>query len=155
MSKAENATQKAKRIRQIALLCVVLSAAGLWGASRLKFVTVAVDDDKAGASTKELVGSVWDPALVPLALAMVAALILSMAVQPMVRRVLGVVIGALAATASFRAVQLLSSDVTWPARRAYCEVARPRRRNPTQCRFPSGRELSAVRCTRWASCWFF
>ncbi|CAI36958.1 putative membrane protein [Corynebacterium jeikeium K411] len=106
-----DATQKAKRIRQIALLCVVLSAVGLWGASRLKFVTVAVDDDKAGASTKELVGSVWDPALVPLALAMVAALILSMAVQPMVRRVLGVVIVALAATASFRAVQLLSSDV--------------------------------------------
>ena len=104
-------TQKAKRIRQIALLCVVLSAAGLWGASRLKFVTVAIDDDKAGASTKELVGSVWDPALVPLALAMLASLILSIAVQPMIRRVLGVVIVALAATASFRAVQLLTNDV--------------------------------------------
>ena len=108
---ASDVTQKAKRIRQIALLFVVLSAAGLWGASRLKFVTVAVDDDKAGASTKELVGSVWDPALVPIALAMVAALILSIAVQPMIRRVLGVVIVALAAIASFRAVQLLSSDV--------------------------------------------
>lgn len=104
-------TQKAKRIRRIALLCVVLSAAGLWGASRLKFVTVAIDDDKAGASTKELVGSVWDPALVPLALAMLASLILSIAVQPMIRRVLGVVIVALAATASFRAVQLLTNDV--------------------------------------------
>ena len=104
-------TQKAKRIRQIALLCVVLSAAGLWGASRLKFVTVAIDDDKAGASTKELVGSVWDPALVPLALAMLASLILSIAVQPMFRRVLGVVIVALAATASFRAVQLLTNGV--------------------------------------------
>ncbi|WP_408925920.1 TIGR02234 family membrane protein [Corynebacterium sp. YSMAA1_1_F7] len=108
---AGDLTQKAKRIRQIALLFVVLSAAGLWGASRLKFVTVAVDDDKAGASTKELVGSVWDPALVPIALAMVAALILSIAVQPMIRRVLGVVIVALSAIASFRAVQLLSSDV--------------------------------------------
>ena len=110
-SEAGDLTQKAKRIRQIALLFVVLSAAGLWGASRLKFVTVAVDDDKAGASTKELVGSVWDPALVPIALAMVAALILSIAVQPMIRRVLGVVIVALSAIASFRAVQLLSSDV--------------------------------------------
>lgn len=108
---ASDVTQKTKRIRQIALLFVVLSAAGLWGASRLKFVTVAVDDDKAGASTKELVGSVWDPALVPIALAMVAALILSIAVQPMIRRVLGVVIVALSAIASFRAVQLLSSDV--------------------------------------------
>lgn len=101
----------AKRNRRIALLLVVLSAAGLWASGRMVFVTVSVADDKAGDSVKELVGSVWDPAATPLALAMIAALILSMAVQPLARRILGVIIALLAAVASFRAVQLLVSDV--------------------------------------------
>lgn len=101
----------AKRNRRIALLLVVLSAAGLWASGRMVFVTVSVSDDKAGDSVKELVGSVWDPAATPLALAMIAALILSMAVQPLARRILGVIIALLAAVASFRAVQLLVSDV--------------------------------------------
>lgn len=100
-----------KNLRRIAVLLVVACAAGLWGVGRLTFVTVDIVDDKAGSSTKDLVGSVWDPALVPLALAMVAALILSLAVQPLIRRGLGVVVMLLAATASFRAMQLLTSDV--------------------------------------------
>lgn len=94
-----------------ALLLVILSAMGLWIAGRLKFVTANVSDDKAGDSLKTLVGSVWDPAMVPLALAMIAAVILTLAVQPVVRRILGAVVALLAAVASFRSVMLLTSDV--------------------------------------------
>ena len=94
-----------------ALLLVILSAMGLWIAGRLKFVTANVSDDKAGDSVKTLVGSVWDPAMVPLALAMIAAVILTLAVQPVVRRILGAVVALLAAVASFRSVMLLTSDV--------------------------------------------
>ena len=60
---------------------------------------------------KTLVGSVWDPAMVPLALAMIAAVILTLAVQPVARRILGAVVALLAAVASFRSVMLLTSDV--------------------------------------------
>lgn len=96
---------------RVALLLAVLSAIGLWVAGRLKFVTAHVSDDKAGDSIKTLVGSVWDPAMVPLALAMVAAVILTLAVQPLIRRILGAAIAVLAAVASFRSVTLLTSDV--------------------------------------------
>lgn len=96
---------------RVALLLGVLSAIGLWIAGRLKFVTANVTDDKAGDSVKTLVGSVWDPAMVPLALAMIAAVILSLAVQPAIRRALGALIAILAAVASFRSVTLLTSEV--------------------------------------------
>lgn len=104
------AKTKAENNRRVALLLVVLSAAGLWAAGRMVFVTANVYDDKAGDSVKELVGSVWDPAATPVALAMVAALVLSMAVQPWLRRILGVVVVLLSGVASFRSVQLLVGD---------------------------------------------
>ncbi|KGM19164.1 MULTISPECIES: TIGR02234 family membrane protein [Corynebacterium] len=94
-----------------ALVLVGLSAIGLWVAGRLKFLTATVSDDKAGDSVKTLVGSVWDPAMVPLALAMIAAVILTLAVEPVIRRFLGGVVAVLAAVASFRSVTLLTSDV--------------------------------------------
>lgn len=101
----------AKRNRSIALLLVVLAAAGLWAAGRMRYVTAQIFDDKTGEFTRSLVGSVWDPAATPLALAMLACLILSLAMQPLIRRALGVVVVLLAATASFRSVSLLTTDV--------------------------------------------
>ena len=100
-----------QRNRRLALMFVVLSAAGLWFAGRMVYVTADIYDDKTGELSRNLVGSVWDPAVTPLALAMLACLILSMAVQPMVRRFLGVLIALLAATSSFRSVGLLTSEV--------------------------------------------
>ncbi|QNH95900.1 TIGR02234 family membrane protein [Corynebacterium anserum] len=101
----------AQRNRRIALLLVVMSAAGLWGTSRMTYVTAHIFDDKSGDSVRNLIGSVWDPATTPLALAMLACLVLSLAMQPVIRRVLGVLIAVLAAVASFRSVALFSSDV--------------------------------------------
>ena len=110
MAKAE-LSPVAKRNRRIAMVLVVLAAAGLWASGRMKYVTASIFDDKSGDSVRTLVGSVWDPAATPLALAMLACLILSLAMQPVVRRVLGGLVVLLAATASFRSVILLTSDV--------------------------------------------
>ncbi|WP_459612135.1 TIGR02234 family membrane protein [Corynebacterium urogenitale] len=110
MAKAE-LSPVAKRNRRIAMVLVVLAAAGLWSSGRMKYVTASIFDDKSGDSVRTLVGSVWDPAATPLALAMLACLILSLAMQPVVRRVLGGLVVLLAATASFRSVMLLTSDV--------------------------------------------
>ncbi|KAB1551239.1 TIGR02234 family membrane protein [Corynebacterium sp. 321] len=100
-----------RSVRAVALALVVLSAAGLWLAGRMTYLTVDISDDKAGDSVKDLVGSVWDPAATPLALAMLASLIAMLAVPVVLRRVLGVIIAVLAGTASFRSVQLLTTEV--------------------------------------------
>lgn len=103
--------ERAKKTRSLALALVVVSAIGIWAAGRLTYLTVTVHDDKAGDSVKQLVGSVWDPAAVPLAIAMIASVIVMLIVPPLFRRLLGVLIALLAATASFRSVQLLTSEV--------------------------------------------
>lgn len=108
---ARGGTATQKRIRGVAMLLIALAAAGVWASGRMTWVTAQVFDDKAGDSTHKLVGAVWDPAGTPLALAMVAALIALMAVPPIVRRFIGALIALLAATASFRAVQLVGQDV--------------------------------------------
>lgn len=96
--------------RGLALLLTVLGAAGLWGAGQMTWLTVTVEDDKSGESVKNIIGSVWDAAGTPLALAMLAAVILSLALQPLARRVLGAISALLAAAAGFAAVNLLSGD---------------------------------------------
>lgn len=96
--------------RTLALFLTVLSAAGLWGTGQMVWLTAEIEDDKSGHATKEIIGRVWDAAGTPLALAMLAAMILSFALRPVLRRVLGVVSAALAAVAGFAAVTLLSGD---------------------------------------------
>ncbi|OLT51410.1 hypothetical protein BJF89_06670 [Corynebacterium sp. CNJ-954] len=96
--------------RSLALLLTVLSAAGLWGAGQMTWLTVTVEDDKSGESVKNIIGSVWDAAGTPLALAMLAAMILSMALQPLARRILGGISALLAAVAGIAAVTLLSGE---------------------------------------------
>lgn len=100
-----------ERNRRIALGLVALSAAGIWGTGRMTYVTAQVFDDKSGESVRKLVGAVWDPAATPLALAMLACLVLSLAMQPFVRRLLGALMALLAAAASFRSVMLLGAPV--------------------------------------------
>lgn len=96
--------------RTLALLLTVFSAAGLWGAGQMTWLTVTVEDDKSGESVKDIIGSVWDAAGTPLALAMLAAMILSMALQPLARRILGGVSAALAALAGVAGVNLLAGE---------------------------------------------
>src|SRR5699024_11469204 len=103
-------TKTEKRIRGLAQLLVILAAAGVWGFSRMTWLTAEVFDDKAGESTHELVGGVWDPAGTPLALAMMAALIATLAVPPVVRRIIGVLIARLSAGARYRAGQRVRAE---------------------------------------------
>lgn len=97
--------------QRLASILIALGAAGLWAASRMVLLTATVADDKGGDTTKGLVGATWDAALTPVALAMLAALVLSLALQPVGRRIVGAVVAALAGLASFRSVQLLTNSV--------------------------------------------
>ncbi len=107
---ATKAVKKRLNGRNLALVLTLLSAAGLWGTGQMTWLTASVVDDKTGESTEQIIGRVWDAAGTPLALAMLAAMILSFALAPMARRVLGGVSAALAAIAGFAAVMLLGGD---------------------------------------------
>lgn len=107
---AKKAVKKRLNGRSLALALTVLSAAGLWGAGQMTWLTASVVDDKTGESSEQIIGRVWDAAGTPLALAMLAAMILSFALAPMARRVLGGISAALAAVAGFAAVMLLGGD---------------------------------------------
>ena len=110
MTPAKDAGKKRLNGRNLALSLTVLSAAGLWGTGQMTWLTASVVDDKTGESTEQIIGRVWDAAGTPLALAMLAAMILSFALAPMARRVLGGISAALAAIAGFAAVMLLGGD---------------------------------------------
>ncbi|WP_291475064.1 TIGR02234 family membrane protein [Corynebacterium sp.] len=110
MTPAKDAVKKRLNGRNLALSLTVLSAAGLWGTGQMTWLTASVVDDKTGESTEQIIGRVWDAAGTPLALAMLAAMILSFALAPMARRVLGGISAALAAIAGFAAVMLLGGD---------------------------------------------
>lgn len=110
MSTGTNGKKKRINGRSLALALTVLSAAGLWGTGQLTWLTASVVDDKTGETTKDIIGRVWDAAGTPLALAMLAAMILSFALAPLARRVLGAVSAVLAAVAGFAAVALLGGD---------------------------------------------
>ncbi|MFZ2273814.1 Trp biosynthesis-associated membrane protein, partial [Corynebacterium variabile] len=86
---ATKAVKKRLNGRNLALVLTLLSAAGLWGTGQMTWLTASVVDDKTGESTEQIIGRVWDAAGTPLALAMLAAMILSFALAPMARRVLG------------------------------------------------------------------
>lgn len=107
---ATKAVKKRLNGRNLALVLTLLSAAGLWGTGQMTWLTASVVDDKTGESTEQIIGRVWDAAGTPLALAMIAAMILSFALAPMARRVLGGISAALAAIAGFAAVMLLGGD---------------------------------------------
>lgn len=110
MTSAKGAVKKRLNGRNLALSLTVLSAAGLWGTGQMTWLTASVVDDKSGESTEQIIGRVWGAAGTPLALAMLAAMILSFALAPMARRVLGGISAALAAIAGFAAVMLLGGD---------------------------------------------
>lgn len=107
---ATKAVKKRLNGRNLALVLTLLSAAGLWSTGQMTWLTASVVDDKTGESTEQIIGRVWDAAGTPLALAMLAAMILSFALAPMARRVLGGISAALAAIAGFAAVMLLGGD---------------------------------------------
>ncbi|AGP30629.1 TIGR02234 family membrane protein [Corynebacterium terpenotabidum] len=104
------AVKKRLNGRSLALALTVVSAAGLWGSGQLHWLTASVSDDKTGETAKDIIGRVWDAAGTPLALAMLAAMILSFALAPMARRILGGISAALAAVAGFSAAMLLGGD---------------------------------------------
>lgn len=83
-------------------------ALGLWVSSRMTWVTAAIEDDKAGAATRELTGSVWALESTAVALLVLAGVIAGLALRRGSRIIVGAVVALAGAGAAWRPIQLLT-----------------------------------------------
>lgn len=77
---------------RIAQLLLVLSALGLWVASRMPWVDVTSSDGLGRPKTTTLNGAAWSTALVPLALVALAAAVAALAVRGWVLRIVAALV---------------------------------------------------------------
>jgi uncharacterized membrane protein (TIGR02234 family) len=93
-------------VTRFAPLLLVLSAAALWGASRMVWVDVQSFDGLGQPKTTALTGGTWSMALVPLAAILLVAAIAPIAVRGWRLGVLAVVIGGMSAVMGYLAISL-------------------------------------------------
>lgn len=93
-----------------AVVLLALAAAAMWGSSRLTWVTVSSNDGLTEPRTDKLNGGVWFGALTPLALVLLASIAAILATRGWVRRILGVVIGLIAAVTAVPSFALLTGS---------------------------------------------
>jgi uncharacterized membrane protein (TIGR02234 family) len=91
-------------VTRFAPLLLVLSAAALWGASRMVWVDVQSSDGLGQPKTTALTGGTWWSALVPLAAILLVAAVAPIAVRGWRLGVLAVVIAGLSAVMGYLAI---------------------------------------------------
>ena len=97
-----------RRWQGIASILILLGALGLWSASRMTWATVLVAADLGPASEVTVIGAQWSPWLVPVALAMVAAVVAQFAVRGWALRVVAILVALGGVLAIFPAISLLT-----------------------------------------------
>jgi uncharacterized membrane protein (TIGR02234 family) len=93
-------------VTRFAPLLLVLSAAALWGASRMVWVDVQSFDGLGQPKTTALTGGTWSTALVPLAAILLVAAVAPIAVRGRRLGVLAVVIAGMSAVMGYLAISL-------------------------------------------------
>lgn len=106
----------ADRSRRVAQLLLLVAALGLWGASRLTWVSIIVADGLGQPRDIDVNGAAWSAALTPLALVLAAVAVAALAAKPWALRLLAAVVAAAVAALGYLGVsQWVVADV---ARRA-------------------------------------
>lgn len=109
---AEHPTRASRGTAVPRTLLLALSAAALWGSSRMTWVHLTSSDGKTLERTTDLDGSTWAAAMTPLALALLAAIAASFAVRGWALRVVGLLVAFVAVAVAVPAVQLLVSGAS-------------------------------------------
>jgi uncharacterized membrane protein (TIGR02234 family) len=91
---------------RIAQLLLLLSAAALWGASRMVWVDVASFDGLGQPKTTALTGGSWSTALVPLAAILLVAAVAPIAVRGWRLGLLALIIAGVSAVMAYMAISL-------------------------------------------------
>jgi uncharacterized membrane protein (TIGR02234 family) len=102
----DRAVRKGRLAVRVAQLLLVVSAAGLWTASRLPWVTVRSFDGLGPPKDVTLTGGSWSTALLPLALLMLASAVAVLAVRGVPLRVLAVLLAAASFAVAYLGVSL-------------------------------------------------
>lgn len=98
---------------RVAQLMLVISACGLWVASRMSWVWVVSFDGLGQPRTVTLSGASWSTALLPLALLLLAAAVAPLAVRGWALRLLAVLVAVASAASGYLAVsQWVIRDVS-------------------------------------------
>lgn len=94
----------------LAMALVVVSAIGLWLASRGTWLTVRTADDKAGESVIDMVGATWAPETTALVLTMLAGAAATLILGSAGRRIVGMLAAVVAVGASWPPLKVLTGD---------------------------------------------
>lgn len=92
------------------VVLLALSAAALWGASRMTWVSVRSSDGLTEPRTDDLDGGTWFGALTPLALVLLAAIAAVLATKGWLRRVVGMLVALVGAVVAVPALALLTGS---------------------------------------------
>lgn len=94
-------------MRKLATLLLAVSGVVIWGGARLTWLDVSVFDDKSGDSQHALVGAVWSTEMTAVALVLLAAVVATLALRRLGRRIVATVAALAAAGASWKPLEVL------------------------------------------------
>lgn len=103
---ADTAGRRGRVALRLAPLLLLLAAGGLWGASRLAWVSLRSFDGLGQPKEVTVVGAAWSTALLPLVLLALAAAIATVAVRGWPLRVLAVLTAAASLAAGYLAISM-------------------------------------------------
>ena len=92
---------------RLAQLLLVLSAGGLWVASRLPWVSVTSFDGLGQPTASTLNGAAWSTALLPMAVLLLAAALAGLAVRGWVMRLVAVLVAVVCLTLGYLGISLI------------------------------------------------
>lgn len=102
-------TEQKDRRPALAMALIALSALVMWLGIRPTWVIAEVGDDLSGGSTEEIPGAAWAAATTPLALTLLAAVAATLILGSVGRRIIGALVAVISVTASWSALQLMTS----------------------------------------------
>ncbi|MBF6439043.1 TIGR02234 family membrane protein [Nocardia cyriacigeorgica] len=109
-SAGTSGTPAGRRYPVAPVVLLAVSAAALWGASRMTWVSVRSSDGLTEPRTDDLDGGTWFGALTPLALVLLAAIAAVLATKGWLRRVVGVLVALVGAVVAVPALALLTGS---------------------------------------------
>jgi len=93
---------------RLAQLLLIVSALGLWVASRLPWVSVGSSDGLGQPTTTTLNGAAWSNALLPLAVLLLAAALAGLAVRGWLLRVVSVLVALVSLLLAYLGISLIA-----------------------------------------------
>jgi len=94
---------------RVAQLLLIVSALGLWVASRLPWVSVGSSDGLGQPTTTTLNGAAWSNALLPLAVLLLAAALAGLAVRGWLLRVVSVLVALVCLLLAYLGISLIAT----------------------------------------------